>query len=164
MSNVTDTFYRGSGYTGYGAQLMVGLDNGSPETFVAVFGVMSIKPGKLTTGVISKMHLRSIGRAEEKLATTRDYEPFTVRMQWNPTHGSQSQAGGDGFTGGGLLALHAAATERNMKIVTAIGSPALEWPFAGVVTGYDVGEMNKDGLIDLTVEITPLFDFTADLP
>lgn len=163
MANVTNTFYASDGFVGYGSQLLVG-QGGSPETFVAVAGVASIKPGKLTAAVVDKTHLRSIGRAREKAATLRDYEAFTITGQWNPSHGSQSNAGGDGFTAGGLLAIHRSLEERNFKIVLSDGSPATEWPFRGVVTGFDVGEIGLDSICTFTAEITPLQDFTADLP
>lgn len=162
--DVTDDFYASDGFIGYGTQLLVGQDDGSPETFVAVYGVSSIKPGKLTAGVADKTHLRSVGRAREKKATIRDYENFSVTGQWNPKHGSQSNAGGDGFTGGGLLALHRTLAERNFKLLLSDGSPATEWPFRGTVTGFDPGEIGLDQIVTFTAEITPLSDFTGDLP
>jgi hypothetical protein len=164
VANVTDTFYASEADIGYGSELLVGQDDGSPETFVAVYGVREIKPGKLTAGVLSKAHLRSIGRAEEKISTIRDYENFTVRAIWRPEHGSQSNAGGDGFTSGGMLALHRSQEIRNFMVLVGDDSPRMEWPFTGIVTGFDPPALNNEGIPEVTFEITPVSDYTADLP
>jgi hypothetical protein len=55
-------------------------------------------------------------------------------------------------------------TEHNFKIVLNDGSPATEWPFRGVVTRFQPGEIGIDDKINFTAEITPLQDFSADLP
>lgn len=164
MSNVTDTFYPGEAFIGYGSQLEIGQDDGSPETFVAVADIMSITPGDMTTGVVQKTHLRSPDRHHEKIATIRDSGPFTIAGNWRPNHGSQSNVGGDGFAAGGLLFLWRTVAERNMKIVLSDGSPATEWPFRGVVTKFQPGSIALDVKVDFTAEITPLQDFSADLP
>ena len=74
----TDLFYAGEAFIGYGAQFLVGQDDGSPETFVAVPDIMSITPGDMNTGVVDKTHLRSPGRHREKLGTIRDSGPITL--------------------------------------------------------------------------------------
>jgi hypothetical protein len=35
MADVTDTYYASEANIGYGAQLLIGQDDGSPETFAA---------------------------------------------------------------------------------------------------------------------------------
>lgn len=166
MSNVTDTYYAGDAFHGYGSQLLVGQDDGSPETFVAVADVAEITPGDMTTAVIEKTHLRSPEAHREKLAGLRDSGPFTIMGNWRPTHGSQSNAGGDGFgtSGGGLIGLWRQRIERNFKIVLNDGSPATEWPFRGVITKFQPGTIGNDDKVNFTAEITPLSDFSADLP
>ena len=116
MADVTDTFYPGAAVIGYEAQWLIGQDDGSPETFVAVADIEAIEFGEMTYNVINKTHLRSPGRAHEKRLTIRDIGPFRMRGNLRLSHGSQSNAGGDGFTSGGLIALHRAGSERNMKI------------------------------------------------
>ena len=164
MADVTNQYYAGEAFIGYGSQLLVGQNNGSPETFVAVAGITSIQPGEMTANVINKTHLRSPGRAHEKISTIRDIGAFTINGNAMPTHGSQSNAGGDGFTSGGLLALHRSQEERNFKIVLADGSPATELPFRGVVSSFQWGEIGLEGLVNFTCQIQPLADYTADLP
>lgn len=164
MADVTDTYYAGDAFHGYGAQLLVGQDDASPETFVAVADVLSITPGDMTTAVIEKTHLRSPEAHREKLAGLRDSGAFVITGNWRPAHGSQSNAGGDGFTDGGLIAIWRTRAERNFKIVLNDGSPATEWPFRGIVTKFQPGEIGVDDKVNFTAEITPLQDFSADLP
>jgi hypothetical protein len=164
MSDVTNTFYESAGNIGYGAQWLIGQDNGSPETFVAVYGVSRIQFGEMSAGIVNKTHLRSPGRAHEKISTIRDVGPFTITGQLNMKHGSQNNAGGDGFTAGGLIALHRAQTERNMKIIVPDGSPETELPFRGVISSLNLGELTLDGIQEFTAQVQPLADYTAELP
>lgn len=160
MADVTGQFYAGSAQVGYGTQLLVGQDDGSPETFVAVADVESIEPGEMTTEVVDKTHLRSPDGHREKVATIRDSGPFTITGNWRLDHGSHSNAGGDGFDTG-LIGLWRTRAERNFKIVLP---DATEWPFRGVVTRYQPGAIGVNEKIGFTAEITPLQDFSADLP
>jgi len=164
MSDVTGTYYNGEAVTGYGAELLVGQGGASPEAFAAIADIETITPGDMTTNVITKTHLRSPEAHQEKLAGLRDSGPFSITGNWRPNHGSQSNAGGDGFTSGGLVALWRKRTEANFKIVLPFGSPGLEWPFRGVVTKFQPGEITGDAKIPFTAEITPLGDFSAALP
>jgi hypothetical protein len=168
MSDVTDQFYAGEAFIGYGAQLKVGQGD-SPETFVAVADVMTITPGAMTTGVIEKTHLRSPGRHKEKLATIRDSGAFTLTGNYRPGHGSQNNnpAGGDGFNPGrSLLQLWRNVTEANFEIAFPddAGSPAIVLPFRGVVTKFQPGALGTETKVDFTCEITPLADFSDLLP
>jgi len=167
MADVTDSYYAGPGFIGYGAQLLVGQDDGSPETFSAVIGVRSIKPGRIETPAIPKTHLRSPDRHHEKLAGISDSGPFVVSGQWAPTHGSQSRASNlvaDGFPAGGLLELKRTCAERNFKILVPDGSPATEWPFVGFVSAFEPGEINNEGVAEFQAEITPLRSYMSGLP
>jgi hypothetical protein len=144
---------------------MVG-DGASPEVFEAIAQILSITPGEMTTEVIDKTHLRSPEAHREKLAGIRDSGPFTLNGTWAPSEQSQSNAGGGSgaFATGGLVAMWRNRTEHNFKIVLNDGSPATEWPFRGVVTRFQPGEIGIDDKINFTAEITPLQDFSADLP
>lgn len=165
MADVTDTFYAGEAFHGYGTQLMVG-DGASPETFEAVADVLTITPGEMSTAVIDKTHLRSPAAHREKLAGLRDSGPFTISGNWRPKHESQNNAGGGSgsFTGGGLLAFWIDRQERNFKIVCSDGSPATEFPFAGFVSKFQPGEIGVDDKVNFTAEITPIQDFSSALP
>jgi Lambda phage tail tube protein, TTP len=171
MANVTDTFYAGEAIVGYGAQLLVGQDDGSPETFVAVADVMSIQMGAMTTAVVDKTHLRSPEAHREKVATLRDSAAMTITGNWRPEHGSHANAGGDGFANGGLVALWRTRAERNFIIQlpragspAITGSPGMEVPFRGVVTNFTPGAIGLDDKVGFTAEITPLQDFSAAWP
>jgi hypothetical protein len=165
MSNVTNTYYEGDAFHAYGTQLLVG-DGASPEVFEAVADVVSIAPGDMSTAVIEKTHLRSPAAHREKLAGLRDSGPFTVRCNYRPKHESQSNAGGGAgnFVAGGVLAYWIDRQTRNWKIVCSDGSPATEVPFSGFVSKYQIGEFGPDDKVELTLEITPVSDFSSDLP
>src|SRR5678809_1143848 len=162
MAEVTDTFYPGEAFTGYGAQLKVGQGGSSPEDFVAIADAESITPGEMSTNVVEKTHLRSPEAHREKLAGLRDSGAFAISGNWRPTHGSQSNVGGDGFTSGGLVALWRNRSERNFQIVLADGSPGTVWPFRGVVTKFQPGEIVGEGKVGFTAEITPRLLYTSD--
>lgn len=242
MADVTNTYYAGEAKIGYGAQLLVGQGETPTETFVAIADLNEITPGDMTTEVHDKTHLRSPEAHREKLAGLRDSGAFGVSGNWRPNHGSQSNAGGDGFPTGGLVALWRTRQERNFKILLPFGetvtlsittlsqaagvatattsaphglttgasvtitgaspgayngtqtltgaptattftfavaagtaSPAtgtisgtvatdIEWPFRGVVTKFQPGAIGLDDKVNFTAEITPLSDFSADLP
>lgn len=164
MANVTDTYYASEANIGYGGQWLIGMGN-SPETFVAVAQIASIQFGDMTAGIVNKTHLRSPGRAHEKIATIRDLGPFTMTGQLNLTHGSHRNATGDGFTTpGGLIALHRNLTERNMQIDIPDGSPATMLPFRGVISRLNLGQLTLEGIQEFTAEVQPLADYTAALP
>lgn len=164
MADVTNTYYENDTDIGYGAQLMVGQGD-SPETFVAVKGVISIKLGKLTAEKIKRSHLRSPNRAHEYTTGLADYDAIQVRVNWDPNHGSQSATGAtDGFTGVGLLGLNISQATRNFKAVLLINSSPFEWPFSGKVIGFDPPEITNEGLLEAMFEIQPVSDYRGDLP
>lgn len=170
--DVTDQFYAGEAFIGYGAQFEVGQDDGSPESFVAVPDIESITPGDMTTGVVDKTHLRSPGRHREKLGTIRDSGPITLAGNYRPSHGAHKQTGGDGFSSThSLLSLWRNVTECNFRLVLPdaaglTGSPgeAVVLPIRGTVTRYQIGQLTLDGKTPFTCEITPLQDYSGGLP
>ena len=165
MADVTNTFYAGDAFHGYGTQLKVG-DGASPEGFDAIADVISITPGEMSTAVIEKTHLRSPAAHREKLAGLRDSGPFTLNMNWRPKHESQSNAGGGSgsFSGGGLLSFWVDRIVRNWQIECSDGSPATVFEFSGFVSKFQPGEIGVDDKVNITVEITPTQDFSAGLP
>jgi hypothetical protein len=158
MADVTDTFYEGDAFHGYGSQFLVGQANTTPQTFVAVADVRVITPGDMTTAVIDKTHLRSPDAHREKLAGLRDSGAFTLEGNWRPDHGSQSNAGGDGFNApGGLIYLWRTRAERDFQIVLSDGTPPTTWPFDGVITRFQPGAITvDDAVVGFTAEVTPL--------
>jgi hypothetical protein len=180
MSDVTDTFYFGEAFIGYGAQVMIGQGDGNPtgtpvvpETFIAIPDIESITPGDMTTGIIQKTHLRSPGRHHEKLATLRDSGPIVLQGNYRPSHGAHKQVAADGFLEGySLLSLWRNVTEANFLLVFPeeagkVGTPpddtAIALPFRGVVSKYQPGVLGLDGKCPFTCEITPLSDYSSGL-
>jgi hypothetical protein len=164
MANLTDTFYEGQAIHGYGAQLQVG-NGASPEVFESIADVVSITPGDMNTAVIEKTHLRSLEAHREKMAGLRDSGPFTAQLNWRPGHESQSNAGGGSgsFASGGLIRMWRNRTTHNFRIVLN-DSPTTYWPFRGFISKFQPGEIGGDEKIACTVEITPVSDFSANLP
>jgi tail tube protein len=162
--NVTDTTYPGHAFVGYLSQLLVG-NGASPELFEAVADITEITPGEMSTAVVEKTHLRSPNAHKEKLAVLRDSGPFQLKGNWNPTSASQSNAGGGSgaFQNGGLMAMWIARSEHNFKI-TLSDEFETEWPFRGVVTKFQPGVIGTEQKVEFTAEITPIQDFSADLP
>lgn len=164
-TNLTDTFYPGDAFVGYGSQLLVG-DGMSPETFEAVADIVEITPGDGTTGVVDKTHLRSPDRHREKLLTLRDSGAFALKANWRPSHESQSNAGGGtgAFVNGGIMKIWRTCESRNFIIRTpdAVG---IDIPFSGGVTKYQIGGLVLDQKVDISMEITPLNGaFWAEMP
>lgn len=164
MADVTGTYYASDANIGYGGELRVGQNDGSPETFIAIAQVSNVQFGEMSAGIINKTHLRSPGRAHEKLSTIRDLGPFTITGQLNMKHGSHNNAGGDGFTSGGLIAIHRSQEERSFELEIPDGSPVTVLPFRGVVNSLNLGELSLEGLQQFTAQIQPLQDYTASLP
>jgi hypothetical protein len=162
--DVTDTFYPGAAFIGYGAQFKVGQGD-SPETFVAVPDIDSITMGDMSTGTVEKTHLRSPGRHRERLATLRDSGPIVLAGNYRPSHGAHLQAGGDGFdTTHSLLSLWRNVTENNFEIEMPADAGSTVLPIRGVVTKYQIGALTLDGKATFTCEITPLQDYSGGLP
>lgn len=172
MSDVTDTYYAGDAFIGYGAQFLVGQGEASPETFVAIPEVNSITMGDMTTGTVDTTHLRSIGRHRERKGTIRDSGPIVLECNYQPTHGAHKIAGGDGFgTGRSVVALWQNVTEANFRIVmpddsSVGGSPATGQvlDIRGVITRYQIGGLTLEDKTGCTIEITPLRDYSDGLP
>lgn len=166
MAEVTDTFYKATGAIhGYGGQWLIG-NGASPEVFEAVANVVRIVPGDMTTAVIDRTHLRSPAAHREKMAGLRDSGPIAMEVIYDPTHESHTNAGGGSgtFQNGGIFAMWIDRLERNHIIRLNDGSPATEVPFSGIITKCQLGEIGPDDKIMLNVEVTPVADFSSELP
>lgn len=172
MADVTNTYYASSAFIGYGAEFLVGQDDGSPETFVAIPEVNRIVPGNMTTGVIPVTHLRSPGRHHEKRATIRDSGAIVLECNYVPTHGAHKLSGGDGFgTTQSVVTLWRNVTENNFRIVLPDASSTGGSPdtgevldIRGTITNYTIGPLELEGKQSVTIEITPLQDYSDGLP
>lgn len=163
MSDVTGQFYPAEGSAhGYGSQLLVGFDSGSPgspEIFEAVAEVRSIAFGNMTTATFDRTHLRSPAAHTEIEAALRSSGPFTLECNWRPRHESQSYNGGGSgsFVGGGMLRTWVERQTRNFKIVKTEneGEAAVELPFVGFVSKFQPGPIGATDGPNLTMEIQP---------
>ncbi len=169
MSDVTGNFYASEATIGYGGEFQVGQGD-SPESFVAVPEVMKITPiVSMTTPVVKTTHLKSPNRHEEKIATISDSAAIVITGSYRAGHGAHLLAGGDGFNSThNLQALRASAARTNFRIVLPIeagsgGSPdeAISLPLVGVVTKYEIGELDNTNLIPFTLEVTPTRSYFA---
>jgi len=160
--NVTDTYYPAEGSAhGYGTQLLVGFDSGSPgspEIFEAVAKVRTIQFGDMTTATYDRTHLRSPAAHTEIEAALRSSGAFTLECNWRPRHVSQSYNGGGSgsFTGGGMLRQWVERRTRNFKIVKSEGeNEPPELAFTGFVSGFQPGPIGATDGPNLTMEIQP---------
>lgn len=160
FANVTGTTYAGNADIGWFSEFLVGQGDGSPETFVAVADVIEVNLGAFNAEIIDKTHLRSPGRAREKLSGLRDFENITLRCNYDRTHGSHKQAGGDGFSAThNLPMLHKNQTEANFMALVGSGSPQEQIDIAGVVSGMTRPTLGVSGKLEITYTITPLRDY-----
>ncbi len=164
-ADVTDTFYAGDAFIGYGAQFEIGQGDGSPETFTALPQVKSITFGDMTTGVVDVTHLRSIGRHREKLATLRDSGPISVMCSYVPSNGAYLHDGGDGFDAThNALVLWETVAQNNFQIVMPAAAGSIVLPVRGTITKYQIGQLGIDAEVPITIEITPLSSYSEDWP
>jgi hypothetical protein len=160
MADVTNTFYSGDADIGYGSEFLVGQGDSSPETFAALADVVEVNLGGFTAEIIDKTHLRSPGRAREKMVGLSDFENITVRCNYRPTHGSQKEAGGDGFDAThNMIALNKSLAENNFMALIGSESPREEVPIRGVVSGMTRPTIGVTGKLEVTFTITPLSDY-----
>lgn len=160
--NLTNTFYPAEGKVhGYGSQLLVGFDSGSPgspEVFEAVAEVTTITFGDMTTANFERTHLRSPAAHTEIEPALRSSGPFSLECNWRPRHVSQSYNGGGSgsFVGGGMLRQWVERRTRNFKIVLAQGeNEPVELPFVGYVSKFQPGVIGGTDGPNLTLEIQP---------
>lgn len=164
MADVTDTFYNGGAFVGYGAQFKVGQGD-TPETFVAIPDVEKITLGDMKTDVVETTHLRSAGRHRERKATMRDSGPITLMCNYRPDHGAHKQSGGDGFDAThSVVSLWRNVTDNNFELEFPTDADSLVLTIRGTVTKYQIGELGIDGKVPVTIEITPLHDYSDGLP
>lgn len=161
----TDLFPAGEAWHGYGSQFQVG-DGASPEGFHTVAGITTITPGEMSTAVIDGTTLRSPAAHREKLAGLRDSMAFTIAGNWYPSHYSQNNAGDatvTSFASGGLIAMWIDRQTRNFRIKCTDGATTI-FPVRGFVSKFQPGEIGVDDKVAFTAEITPVSDFSSDLP
>ena len=160
MSNVTGTHYYSTAEIGYESEFLVGQGGTSPETYVALPNVTDIDLGGFKAGIISKLHLRSPGRAEEKKSTIRDYDDIKVKLNYDRTHGAFKIDGGDGFSAThNIPRLHLNQTEANFLALIGETSPREEVAIRGVISGMTRPKLNARNLMEVELTITPLRDY-----
>lgn len=158
----TDTYYAAEGGTiGYGAQLKKG-NGASPEVFDAVFGVRNIQLGDTNLDDIDLTHLRSLNRHREHAPGMMDTDVFTITGIYKPDEWSLSTAGGGtgAWQNGGLPKLRNQAGIHNWVIALPFGSPQEEVGFRGYISGFSLGDITQDNVIEYTLTIQPTRAFS----
>lgn len=140
---------------GYGATLKVG-NGASPEVFTAIAKLTSIKPGKMTTGVVDKTHLVSPDTHREKKPGIKDTAAFTATGAYLPLNTTQ------GSSGIGLAKLWKDRTISNFQVVVPDGLGTTLLEFEAFVSGLEIGSVEVDKDIMFTAEFTPTTQ--VDLP
>lgn len=142
-------------FHGFGSTLKIGQgETGSPETFVAVAEVASIKMGAMTTSQIDVTHLNSDDTHRERKPGIKDTAAFTMSGNYLPADATQKNAAR------GLLALWKNRTVFNAKVCLS-DDDLTEWPFSGFISNFEVGEIGVDGHVPFTCEITPRTQVTT---
>jgi len=158
----TRATYAGNADIGYLSEFLVGQGGASPETFAALSDVIEINLGGFSSEIIDKTHLRSPGRAHEKMTGLRDFENITVRCNYNRDHGSHLLAGGNGFSASyNMVALHKNQTECNFMALVGSESPQQQIDIVGVVSGMTRPTLGVSGKQEITYTITPLRDYLS---
>jgi hypothetical protein len=158
----TNTYYAAEGgKIGYGAQLMLG-DGASPEGFDAIFGVRNIQLGDTNIEDVDLTHLRSQNAHREHAPGMMDTDVFTITGIYKPDEWSLSTAGGGAgaFASGGLPYLRNQRGIHNWTIALPFGSPAEEVVFRGYISGFSLGDITQDNVIEYTLTIQPTQSFT----
>lgn len=161
MADRTDTYYAAEGGAiGYGAQLLLG-DGVSPEDFEAIFGVRSIQLGDTNIEDVDLTHLRSPDAHREHAPGMMDTDVFTITGIYKPDEWSLSTAGGGTgpFANGGLPYLRNQRGIHNWVIRLPFGSPQEEVEFRGYISGFSLGDITQDAVIEytLTIQCTQAF-------
>lgn len=160
MADVTGDYYAGNADIGYGSEFLVGQGGASPETFTALSDVIEINLGGFNAEIIDKTHLRSLGRAREKMVGLSDYDNITVRCNYDRSHGGHKVAGGDGFSAThNMPALNISLAENNFMVLLGSESPQEEITIRGVVSGMTRPTVGVSGKLEITYTITPLRDY-----
>lgn len=167
MADVTDTFYPAAdAVQGYGAQFLIG-DGGTPEVFTAVFGVLSVVPGKASSADVDTTHLRSPDRHREHRQGMLDHGLITVKGIYSPSHESHKDAGG-GTTGAfmtlGVPGMVRDGKVRNIQVIANDGNPLATptpiepttWTIPVYVSSWSTDEITTDSVIKFTAEFMPV--------
>jgi hypothetical protein len=162
MADETGNFYAGHADIGYGTEVLVGQGD-SPESFVALQDVIEVDLGGFENEIIDKTHLRSPGRAREKLVGLADYENITIRCNYqpNPT-GGHKLAGGDGFSSThNMPALQISGAEATFMVLLGSGDVQEQIDIIGTVSGMTRPTAGVDGKLEITYTVTPLRDYRS---
>jgi hypothetical protein len=158
MADRTDTYYAADGAAiGYGAQILMGEGDASPETFEAIYGVRSIAMGQTEVADTDRTHLRSLNAHKEHVPGMLDTSALSFTGVYKHDEDSLSTAGGGTgpFASGGLPTLVQARGIHNFIVRLPLGSPEPEVEIRGYLTGFSINEVNTEGLIEYTCGIMP---------
>jgi Lambda phage tail tube protein, TTP len=121
---------------GYGTRF--GIEGTTPGTYVYVAEVVSLTPPSWTRDTIEVTHLESPDKTKEYIGSLIDAGEATITVNYIP---AVSDA---------LLASFTAETDK-FRILLPGGDIALD--FAGIVTGYEIGDLVGDDKMSATFTV-----------
>lgn len=132
---------------GTGILLKAG-DGASPEVFVTVAEIVSLKPPQLSRNEVDvSNHNEAPTSGEAKILGMLRKGQVTGTLNWLPTNATHSE------TGQGILADIIANKKRNWRITyPPLGLP--KWTFPGRVQLFDVQEVTVDAAMQLAFALT----------
>ena len=122
---------------------------GEPSAAIALSGV--VQTGGVATATSAAPH----GIASGSMVTISGATPAAYNGTFAATVTSPTT-----FT----YAVPGATASPATGSIAATATGALEWPFRGVVTKFQPGGLTLDDKTGFSAEITPLQDFSANLP
>ncbi|NUN51913.1 MAG: hypothetical protein HUU06_03860 [Planctomycetaceae bacterium] len=137
-----------SGFVGKGTVIKRG-DGAGPEVFTAVAEVRDISGYEMLLKLAEASHLTSDDGMEERKAAMKDISPITFSANLIPTN---TTVGIDTTTGIGLDWKN--GTLRNFQLVLSDAGAAVI-QFAAYVTKLAITGINKDNMVQVSIELTP---------
>ncbi|HXJ71654.1 MAG TPA: phage tail tube protein [Candidatus Dormibacteraeota bacterium] len=130
----------------FGSRLYVLADGGSPEDFVEVKRITSVKPGASTTAAIDTTELDSPGVHKQRIPGVRDTGAIAFAGNYQPDDPGQQR----------MAELQASRDVTTFRVAApdALGSPAVTWEYTGFVSGFSIDDLNPNVPITFKGEIT----------
>lgn len=122
----------------YGARF--GIEGPTTGTYAYVAEVTSITPPSLSRDTVDATHLESPDGAKEYIAGLIDTGEASISINYAPSASD-------------VLMASFNAPKDNFRILFPGGAVALN--FAGIVTGYEIGELTPDGKMTATFTVKP---------
>ena len=131
---------------GYGTLFQLGDTDGGGGSFTTIGEVASGKPPGLTTATVDTTNHSSPNRTTQRLLTIKTVGPMSVTYNYTPTGATHNATTG-------LIKVWNDVATRSFRTVYTDSSI---WEVIAGVTNVDVGEIDTEGKVTATAEITPV--------